>query len=497
MSSAFAPIADSAPIALVHGDGDLWAEAFRQQVKVHVDAFPTAFDLRRALNAGPRGIHQVVIGELAMPHPLNAAAAIVRDGRARSVILVCSKPSDELRERAMRAGIASVLDPSGLFERFGVARPLDGRTALGSVGAGAGGPMSAGMAMGAGAPSRAIPGEAPSARAPQSPSPVALSPAAQPFAGPSPSPPMASAMPSALPDPMGSSFVAMGPSANGAISLPGGAPPKNGPKLVFVSGRGGVGKSAVCALTAATAASWGLDVALVDLDLGFGNLFGYFGLDGPADLTRLRTGDGVEELSLCGRRALERVTLFGPCAKPEYAETVAPKITEMLDALSAAHDLVVVDGGTSWGDGVAQSVQAADRLFVCSDERAGAVGTLARVCSLAVRLGVARTRICMLINRCDSRHHDEGFLRKTAEGFQGSRSIQIFDGGIEVGEVMSVGRAGELVGVANAFSESVAECLASTLTELGMLPDDDRALKAAGARRHGRHGSEQQGRRAA
>ncbi len=46
--------------------------------------------------------------------------------------------------------------------------------------------------------------------------------------------------------------------------------------MVLVSGRGGVGKSTLSALGGA-AAGWGLDVALLDLDLAFGNLASLLG----------------------------------------------------------------------------------------------------------------------------------------------------------------------------------------------------------------------------
>jgi pilus assembly protein CpaE len=257
--------------------------------------------------------------------------------------------------------------------------------------------------------------------------------------------------------------------------------------LAFVSGRGGVGKTAIVATSALVAASWGMRVAVVDLDLAFGNLFGVLGMSGPADLSPLSgAAPGAaqaEAIVRCGRKVCERVALWGPCEHAELAETVQPHAATLLSVLSSRYDLVLVDTSTTWGDAIAQAVQTCDRLVIVGDQRAGAVSSLARAGNLAVRLGVARTRIMRLMNRCDPRHRDEGFLARADVGLECARNLRVVDGGDEVAELLSAGLAQELSVLECDFTDSLSTALAQMLSELGCLPDDPRAARALEGRR--------------
>ncbi len=539
------------PISLISSGDEVWARELRQIEGLEVEAYQDPWLLRQDLLSEPRGLRRVLVGTTLPIEPVNVAAAIARDGHARGVWLVAERPSGSLRSRAAHAMITRVVEPGEVLEALGITRsPIHmspgPETALEVAPSGAplpsaSHPLPAPTDRGLAREEplevdevahqrlflRALPTleeaeahgafaawgddleepEFGGARDARSTSHSKRTPDAAhihqaPGLGNVSSTqarlrhkPFSSRAQEArdgrydvagdtayLPFSQGERSTRLpSPVAHARLG-------KDSPRLVLVSGRGGVGKSAIAALMAATAASWGMEVALVDLDLAFGNLFGYFGLDGPADLTPLADATLERELMRVGRQVGERLTLFGPCAKPEYAETVAPRTAEILDELSATYDLVVVDGGTSWGDAVAQATQMASRLLVCSDERAGAIGTLSRAGLLAQRLGVARTRICRLINRCDPRHRDEGFINRVDKGFETARQLSILEGGIEVGELMSAGHATELVDLPNDFSESVARHLALILSELGILPDDERARKAAGEKSRGKRG---------
>lgn len=254
------------------------------------------------------------------------------------------------------------------------------------------------------------------------------------------------------------------------------------PVITLVSGRGGTGRSSIATMTALSAARWGMKVALVDLDLSFGNLFGFFGLAGPADLVPVAEGDVAGRLATAGVSVAEGVDLFGPCGSPEYAEVVAPKVTDIIDGLRQSHDLVVVDTSAAWGDAVAQAVQAADRVAIVGDERAGAIGSLARAAALAVRLGVARTRIVRVMNRCDARRRDEEFMTRATMGLEAARTFRVLEGTLDVAELMSAGHAPELVDLDNPFATSCAALVAKLLSDLGRLPEHEGARRARDAK---------------
>jgi pilus assembly protein CpaE len=97
------------------------------------------------------------------------------------------------------------------------------------------------------------------------------------------------------------------------------------PILTFCSGRGGVGKTSVVACAAVAAASWGMRVEVVDLDLSCGNLYAMLGLARGTDLSRLSAEDlgDSERLGRLGAPCGERIRVWGPCERPETSELVS------------------------------------------------------------------------------------------------------------------------------------------------------------------------------
>ena len=95
--------------------------------------------------------------------------------------------------------------------------------------------------------------------------------------------------------------------------------------------------------------------------------------------------------------------------------------------------------------------------------------TLARLGGLAVRLGVARTRIARLANRCGRRA--EPTINRGEVGLETARPLRVFDGGAEVSDCLAEGRVRDLFDLGSRFAESSAESLAKMLGELGCLPD--------------------------
>ena len=378
-------------------------------------------EVRERLRGGLRG-SRVVVGEgLARVSPVNLAAALVADGCAQEVRLVAEAPSGSLLSRASRAGVDGVV-------------PLEDVAAASdrAWGAEEGGP---GPAIGRDRDLERADG---SGRA-----------GAGGTAG----------APDDRRDP---------PARNEDV-----------PVVAFVSGRGGVGKTTMVALFGYVAAAWGLKVAMLDLDLAFGNLAALCGADETADLVSLAEG-GVtpEDLERCRFAAADRLGVWGPCRMPEYAEVVAPAVEGIVAALTQGHDLVLVDTSTSWGDVTAQAAQLANRLVIVSDERPGAIPALARCGSLAVRLGVARTRVVRLMNGCDPRGRDESFVARAAVGLECSRELRVVDGGADAVELLSCGRAADLADLDVPLVASLSHGLAQLLQELGCLPECEGATRA-------------------
>lgn len=258
--------------------------------------------------------------------------------------------------------------------------------------------------------------------------------------------------------------------------------PSDGDKgrvIVFCSGRGGVGKTTLGSCAAMIAARWGLRTCLLDLDLSCGNASAGFGVSSSSDLSVFaRAGFSPELAARSVVSAAPGLGVMGPCGRPEMAELAAPYVNALLGWAAREFDLVVVDTSTTFTDAVAQAVQGADRLVLVTDGGPGSVSSLARMSGLAVRLGVARTRIARVENRADPRTRTDPTVGRAEVGLEAARVYRVVDGGGEVPELVSAGRVRELCEPGYPFADSVSALLAQLLAELGALPESDEARRA-------------------
>lgn len=404
------------------------------------------FKLRQTLKYMPLRLG-VIVGEgIEGPQAVNVAAAIVQDACATETVLVVRDASGSLRSRAKRAGITRVVSIEELKSAPAAAKPLNQLASHLSKTV-----KSTGDEL-------------------------------EPRNGSCDASEEACACERERESAVPSELVLSDTEATTELSSTQKAPLERRegvPVITFVSGRGGTGKSTICALAGYIAASWGMRVALLDLDLAFGNLAALCGVEHTTDLAGYIEGGPSGGVSISqGTEVVERLEVFGPCRAPEYAELVQPYAAQLIAALTQTHDIVLVDTTTSWGDAIASAAQEADRLAIVTDERPGAIASLARCGGLAVRLGVARTRIVRVMNGCDPKRRDAEFVARAATGLECAREVRVLDGDIEAIELLACGRAQELLKVANPLATSVATGLAQILQELGKLPPDEKAQAA-------------------
>lgn len=258
------------------------------------------------------------------------------------------------------------------------------------------------------------------------------------------------------------------------------APPeRHSPIISFCSGRGGVGKTSIVSCAAACAASWGMHVEAVDLDLSCGNLFSTFGLARAADLSRLDPSALEDDLERFGVEAAPGIRVWGPCERPESSELALPVVAALISKLSTTSDLVLVDTSPTFTEAVATAAQMSDRVVLVFDQRPGSLASLARTSGLAVRLGVARTRIARLENRANPKSKLDLSFGRAEVGLEAARAFRTFDGGNEVADFLSAGEVTNLVELGSPFTNSVATCISQLLEELGTLPDVEAAKNSA------------------
>ncbi|WP_407416612.1 CpaE family protein [Paratractidigestivibacter faecalis] len=250
---------------------------------------------------------------------------------------------------------------------------------------------------------------------------------------------------------------------------------RRAPVIALCSGRGGAGKTTIVAGMACAAARWGMRVAAVDLDLSCGNLHSCFGVRPVVDPTSLVGEWGSEGHALFS--ASPGVSVTAPCGRPEMSELVMPQAASLVARAAEGADLVLADTSTTFTDAVAQAAQMCDRLVLVSDGAPGSMAAIARMGGLAVRLGVARTRISRLENRANPHAKTDFSLLRAEVGLEAARVFRVFDGGAEVSELIAAGQVASLMGLTGPFSRSVSAVTAQLLLELGRLPDDEEARR--------------------
>lgn len=398
---------------------------------------------RRAATSRTDGVSVMVGATGERVSEINLAAAVAKDGRARFVGIAKRGASGSFRSRAARAGIGLVVDLNDVGDE----------TPAADVGGEVPAALGRRVGVGGGAPDRRQSEGVPV---------------------------LGAARVEAPPVARGLSRQRSNAVADLMLDLDepsGSAAPALAPVLVLCSGRGGVGKTTIAVCSAVIAGRWGLRVCLLDLDLSCGNAHALLGLPGGPDLASLgKTGPGP--LAQLSQTSPSGVSLIGPCARPETAELVFPHVGSLIEEASKEFDLVIVDTSTTFTDAVAQAAQRADRLVIVTDSREGSIAAAARTSGLAVRLGVARTRIARIENRANPRFKPDLSLGRAEVGLETARVYRVFEGGRDVGGLLGEGKAAELCEPGSALADSLASGLAKLLAELGRLPDCDEAREA-------------------
>ena len=174
--------------------------------------------------------------------------------------------------------------------------------------------------------------------------------------------------------------------------------------LLVFSGKGGVGKSVVATNLAVALSAKGAKVALVDLNLQYGDVAVLLHVEGhPTSIEFLaQQGEQVD------RDYLDEVMATGPegvrvllaPASPEFADLVtATSMRSILRELSRGYDYVVVDSPAHLEERVLEAMEVADQVLVVSSFNITSVKDTRVTLRLLQSLGVERDRIAVVLNQ--------------------------------------------------------------------------------------------------
>ena len=178
--------------------------------------------------------------------------------------------------------------------------------------------------------------------------------------------------------------------------------------LVF-AGKGGVGKSVVsCNLAAALSRSTDARVAVMDLDLQFGDVAVMLGVENhtPTIESIANKGDKIRASDI------EPVLAKGPSGidvlvappSPELADLVsAGAVRAIVRELARTRDFVVVDAGTHIDERVLDVMEAADHIVIVSALTVTAVKDTKITLKILNSLGVDSGKIALVLNQTRAR----------------------------------------------------------------------------------------------
>ena len=196
--------------------------------------------------------------------------------------------------------------------------------------------------------------------------------------------------------------------ARTAEAAPPAASGRSGPGEVFVvfSAKGGVGKSIIAAnLAVALARETDARVALVDLDLQFGDIGVMLNLNHSRSIT-----DVVDTQDHLDEEALDDILATGPAGirvllapiKPELADLVTPDhVRTVLAEVRKLCDFVVVDASSHLGEAILQVMEVASRILVVTGLTIPSVKNARLTLGVLESLNIDPERVLLVVNRVD------------------------------------------------------------------------------------------------
>ncbi len=216
------------------------------------------------------------------------------------------------------------------------------------------------------------------------------------------------------------SFMAKAPAATagGAAPTEAARPRADQSQVIFFySGKGGVGKSLIAAnLAVSMAKETKARVALVDLDLQFGDIGVLLNLDHSQGITDL-----VENIEHMDPDFIREVMVEGPFGVKVLLSPISPELADLVTVdhirkifaeMRKIFDFIIVDSGTHLGEINLEVLDHADRIVVVTSLSIPAIKDTKLALKIFDSLSVSPDRVILLLNKSDA--HSE-FNKESVE----------------------------------------------------------------------------------
>ncbi len=173
-----------------------------------------------------------------------------------------------------------------------------------------------------------------------------------------------------------------------------------GELVAILSGKGGTGKTSVCAGVSIALASGGARVLCIDCDVGLRNLDISLGLSDGAPLSFLDVSEGGYPLSQAAQHPLYPSLSFLTAPMNRTADQIDPiAFAEMLQSARRCFDYIFLDAPAGVDAGFRLAAASADRCLLVTGSGPAAVRDAARVGEILELMG--KTDVRLIVNRVD------------------------------------------------------------------------------------------------
>jgi pilus assembly protein CpaE len=200
-------------------------------------------------------------------------------------------------------------------------------------------------------------------------------------------------------------LLAMSPAATGANAAAASAPiARESTRVIsFYAPKGGVGTTMLSVNAAVAAARSGHTVALVDLDLEWGQVATHLNLVPNFSVVELARDTNAlndpEQVRSYGERHPSGVTLFAAPQRPDQAMLIDQShVAQLLDGLRGAYDRIIVDAGSGFGEQTLAVIEGSDRAVLLMVPEIPAVRSMRTLLELLNELGAPPERQFLLLN---------------------------------------------------------------------------------------------------
>ena len=211
---------------------------------------------------------------------------------------------------------------------------------------------------------------------------------------------------------------------------PGGSAPRVqlGEVFLVFSGKGGIGKSIVASnLAVALAMETGARVALVDLDLQFGDVGVLLNLDHSRSITDLAENEGppdAEFLMDVLANGPEGIKVLLAPISPELADLVtADHFRSIMEEMRRNFDFIVVDTASHLAELNLEAIELSSRIIVVTALNIPAIKDTKLTLKVLESLNVDPERILLLLNRSDA--HSDFNKEAVEQNLRFSISLQL------------------------------------------------------------------------